>query len=55
MKIFHLFDKKKDKNYRDNFFHSVFNIINILTKYLKNYKFIIIYFISFNTIELNVS
>ena len=33
MKNFHLFDKKKYKNYRDNFFNSVFNIINILIKY----------------------
>ena len=33
MKNFHLFEYKKYKYYRDNFFHSVFNIINILIKY----------------------
>ena len=46
MKIFHPFEYQKYKNYHDNFLHSVFNIINILIN-------IIIYFISFNTIELN--
>ena len=32
MKIFHLIDYQKYKNYH-NFFHSVFHIINILIKY----------------------
>ena len=32
MKIFHLIDYKKYKNDYNNFFHSVFNIINILIK-----------------------
>ena len=50
MKNFHLFEYKKYKNYRDNFLHNVFNIINILS--LKNDTYIIIYFISFNRIQL---
>ena len=33
MKNFHLFEYQKYKKYRDNFLHSVFNIINILIKY----------------------
>ena len=33
MKIFHIIDYQKYKNYHYNFLHSVFNIINILIKY----------------------
>ena len=33
MNLFYLFEYQKYKNYRDNFLHSVFNIINILIKY----------------------
>ena len=33
MKKFHLIDYQKYKNYHDDFFYSVFNIINILIKY----------------------
>ena len=37
MKFFYLIDYQKYKNCLDNFLHSVFNIINILIKYLKLY------------------
>ena len=33
MQKFLLIDYQKYKNYHDNFFHSVFNIINRLIKY----------------------
>ena len=37
MQKFLLIDYKKYKNYHDDFFHSVFNIINRLIKYKKLY------------------
>ena len=33
MKKIYLIDYQKYKNYHDNIFHSIFNIINILIKY----------------------